>query len=466
MGRARVWDSHLSVDWSKSQPSPRAQQILNRQPFRYWSSKVLNQSTHSNSWWCERKATFVTHTHDKTERKRIKNNPPKSKYVCIANGRNQTAGITHRRRCDDEGCVKLPPLLLRSTSDDDNISSEKYWIDAWLIICQSVLIYWLVFRMSTCESADCRLLAFVCANSALESTRRCICAHLLLHARDFTSIINSNLQSNINQPINIGRGLRNPNPKKRKKMPRALLALQRDSGGRRLHPVVTIYTIAIVKFCIRTFILLIWFFFSISFRLPFPSRGGLVYTLYLLNSRNVFFRFSFVCFFFLSHLVSLSRSAIFFVRMNFALFVPTGFGCSLLHHCGIDCVCDFVCFFPSLFFLILLFISFVVFLSLALSPSVALFDSQFVWIWIERDRTKSPLFVQRSIYIPKRKNSCRFVLFGRWMAQPMVAHSCSMLPLLRCRFSHRFNVCIDFRSKWERLLYRLCVQRQKVFHEE
>lgn len=159
MRRARVWDSHLSVDWSKSLPSPlsRAQRIFNRQPFRYWSSKVLNQSTHSNSWRCERKATFVTH--DTIERKRIKSNPSKSKYVCIANGRNQTAGITHRRRCDDEGCVELPPL--------PSGSSEKYWIGAWLIICQSVLIYWLVFETSACESADCRLLAFVCAGSAL-----------------------------------------------------------------------------------------------------------------------------------------------------------------------------------------------------------------------------------------------------------------------------------------------------------
>lgn len=106
-----------------------------------------------------RKESYFCHTRHTIERKRIKSNPSKSKYVCIANGRNQTAGITHRRRCDDEGCVELPPL--------PSGSSEKYWIGAWLIICQSVLIYWLVFETSACESADCRLLAFVCAGSAL-----------------------------------------------------------------------------------------------------------------------------------------------------------------------------------------------------------------------------------------------------------------------------------------------------------
>lgn len=133
----------------------------------------------------------------------------------------------------------------------------------------------------------------------------------------------------------------------------------------------------------------------------------------------MFFR---VFFSLISHFVSLSRSAIFFVRMNFALFVPTGFGCSLLHHYGIDCVCDFVCFFSIVFSVFYFsFLSLVFSLSLALSPSVALFDSQFVWIWIERDRTKSPLFVQTFDVYSEKKNSCRFVLFGRWMAQSMVA---------------------------------------------
>lgn len=133
----------------------------------------------------------------------------------------------------------------------------------------------------------------------------------------------------------------------------------------------------------------------------------------------MFFR---VFFSLISHFVSLSRSAIFFVRMNFALFVPTGFGCSLLHHYGIDCVCDFVCFFSIVFSVFYFSFLSLVFFSLASSISFGRIIRFTVRMNLNRTRSnKVTSFCTTFDVYSEKKNSCRFVLFGRWMAQSMVA---------------------------------------------